>query len=239
MLCSFRDFARLPPDFLRAAFADGTFRLGCEKAAAIVLTSWSVYPYMTDCWKFLQEETLAGLTNRPRIFLDLADPASRQPQTLHAMMDVLAGFEKIGPTTLSLNGNEANRLALALGLQEAKDPDDDFQRLAGELRTRAGIDEVGIHLLNAAIGARKDSACLVHGPHCQRPRKSVGGGDRFNAGWLAGYLLGFEPLERLLLAAATSGFFVRAARSGTLQEIAAFIRRWAAGQQDENPKAFA
>jgi hypothetical protein len=60
----------------------------------------------------------------------------------------------------------------------------------------------------------------------------VGAGDRFNAGWLAGGLLGLAAEERLLLGVAVSGFFVRAARSGSISEIIDFLRCWADGSLD-------
>ncbi len=142
------------------------------------------------------------------------------------MLDALAGFEKVGPTTLSLNGNEANQIARTLGLAEASGEPQDIGRLASELRERAQISEVGIHLIKSATGATATGAVTVNGPFCASPRKSVGAGDRFNAGWLAGALLGLAAEERLLLGAVASGFFVRMARSGTFPEIVDFIRRW-------------
>lgn len=55
MFCSFSHFARFTPDYLAETLADGNYRKACERASAILLTSWSVYPHMTRCWKFLFE----------------------------------------------------------------------------------------------------------------------------------------------------------------------------------------
>ena len=230
MFCSVSHFARFTPGYLAEEMADGSYRRACAAAAGIVLTSWSVYPHMTECWKFLQREIFSGLKHRPKIFLDLADPASRAPGDLLGMLDALGGFEKVGPTTLSLNGNEANQIARALGMAEATGEPHDVERLAAALHERAQISEVGIHLTQSATGATAAGAVTVKGPFCASPRKSVGAGDRFNAGWLAGGLLGLPADERLLLGVAASGFFVRAARSGTFPEIVDFIRRWADGR---------
>jgi hypothetical protein len=232
IFCSFSHFADFTPDYLARQTADGNYRKACEQAAGIILTCWSVYPHMTECWKFLQQEIFSGLTHRPRFFLDLADPASRAPDDLVGMMDVLAGFEKIGPTTLSLNGNEANQIARALGLAEATYDPREVEQLALNLRARAQISEVGIHLTKSATGATVDGAITVNGPFCPNPRKSVGAGDRFNAGWLAGGLLGLSMEERLLLGVVASGFFVRAARSGSFPEILCFLQCWADNSLD-------
>jgi sugar/nucleoside kinase (ribokinase family) len=232
MLCSFSHFTNFTPEYLSAQMADGLFRRACENSSALVLTSWSVYPHMTECWKYLQREQLAGIKNRPRIFLDIADPASRSPEDLCRMADALAGFEAIGPTTLSLNSNEATQLAGALSLRTADSAPEDVEKLAAQLQERLGIDEVGIHLIKSATAADSGGAVTVAGPHCTKPMKSVGAGDRFNAGWLAGSLLGLASADRLLFAVAVSGFFVRNARSGTFPEIIKFLRDWSAGVID-------
>ena len=229
MFSSVSHFAGLTPDYLMRVLEAGNYQKACGGAAGILLTSWSVYPHMTACWKFLQREVFARLRHRPRFFLDLADPASRAPEDLVGMLEALAGFETIGPATLSLNGNEANQLARALRLTEASPDPRDLERLAGELRRRAQISEVGIHTIKSATGATAAGAATVNGPYCANPRKSVGAGDRFNAGWLAGGLLGLSEEARLLLGVAASGFFVREARSGSLPEIIEFLRRWENG----------
>lgn len=232
MLCSFSHFANFTPEYLANQMSDGSFRRACENSAALVLTSWSVYPHMTECWKYLQREQLAGLKNYPRIFLDIADPASRTPEDLTRMADTLAGFEAVGPTTLSMNSNEANQLAGALGLSVEGSEPEATECLAAQLRERLGIAEVGIHLIKSATAADASGVVTVAGPHCPKPLKSVGAGDRFNAGWLAGSLLGLDAADRLLFAVAVSGFFVRNARSGTFPEIIKFLRDWSAGAID-------
>lgn len=232
MLCSFSHFAKFTPALLRERLAASRYAERVRVASAIVFTSWSVYPHMTECWRFLQSEVLAELSHRLRIFLDLADPASRTPADLREMVGALAGFEAIGPTTLSLNGNEANQIALALSLEPAGQEPGEVRRLASEIRKIARISEVGIHLIKFAVSAVFDGTFHVSGPHCERPKKSVGAGDRFNAGWLAGALLGLADTERLLLGVAVSGFFVRHARSGNFSEILRFLHDWHGGTID-------
>jgi len=65
------------------------------------------------------------------------------------------------------------------------------------------------------------------GPYCAHPKKSTGAGDRFNAGYSTGLMLGFDPEDCLLLGCAASGFFVRQARSANIAELAEFMEAWA------------
>lgn len=48
MFCAFNHFAGFTPEYLGEQFADGALFAACQQAQGIALTSWSVYPYMTD-----------------------------------------------------------------------------------------------------------------------------------------------------------------------------------------------
>jgi hypothetical protein len=226
MFCSFSHFTNLTPVHFERTGLGARLRESVTDARALVLTSWSVYPHMTGCWEYLQREALAGLPNRPLIFLDVADPASRSRGDIQSMLSALGGFEKIGPAVLSLNLNEANRLGAACDLPPANPEPAELLKLAGALREHTGISEVGIHLVDRAVSASASGAYHVTGPYCANPRKSVGAGDRFNAGWLAAHLLDLPPEASLLFASAVSGFFVRNARSGSFPEILEFLKSW-------------
>ena len=224
MLAFLSHFAKFTPDFLREQLADGVYLKACQQAQAICFTCWSLYPYMTDCWKYLQQEVLNGLTHRPHIYIDLADPASRSQEDIQAMLDSLQGFEAVGRVTLSLNGNEGNQVARQLGLEEAGSDADSLNRLAREIRERLQISELGIHLVKSATASTAEGETTVEGPYCDKPKKSVGAGDRYNAGYIAGLTLDLPVEQRLLLGTLSSGFFVREARSATAEELIQFIK---------------
>jgi len=61
--------------------------------------------------------------------------------------------------------------------------------------------------------------------YCAQPKKSTGAGDRFNAGFCLGSLLGLEASGRLALGCAASSFFIRNGRSAGRAELAAFLER--------------
>ena len=233
MLCETAHLSGLSPEMLGQPAMLLRLRQAFQDAQAILLTAWSVYPRMTDCWQILQREVLGHGAHRPRIFIDLADPAGRNSTDILAMLKAMPGFNTAGPVTLSLNGNEAQRLAQVLEIAPADlNQKASVENLALALQNKIGVDEVGIHTIRTATAANAQGIATVSGPFCPRPRRSVGAGDRFNAGWLAGHLLGLENTDRLRLGCAVSGSFVRTTHSPGPDDLIHFLRQWAAGTLD-------
>jgi hypothetical protein len=228
MFSAVEQLGEIDAPLVERALAEGAFARACAAADLVAFTNWTLYPHMTACWKLVQERVLAGLTRRPWLFLDLVDPSSRSVADVRAMLDVVGGFERSCRTVLGVNLTEAGVLGRILGIGAP-----DAERIAEhaqELRGALGISQVVVH--NAKITAVADSAgaiACVPGPFCERPRKTTGAGDRFNAGYCLGLMLGLEAEPRLALASATSGFFIRQARSATLADTVRFVEDWSHG----------
>lgn len=202
------------------------FARSCGEARLIALTDWTLYPKMTDCWQYLQQHVLPEVRQRPWIFVDLVDPASRSLEDKLAMLTTLTGFEPAGPTVLGLNGNEANQVATLLGLAPTDEAPGSIAALASAIRARLNLTQVVIHLPRRAAAADRDGAVSLEGPYCLNPMKSTGAGDRFNAGYATGLLLNGSLADCLTLGCACAGFFVRHGRSGSLAELAAQLEAW-------------
>ncbi len=229
MFSAVEQLREFTPEAVRVRLADGAYLQASRSARVIALNNWTLYPNMTGVWKMLIEEVFSKLENRPAFFFDLVDPSSRSETDIRKMIDTLPLFQACGPVTLGLNGNEAEILARVTGIGSATSDILDTARLAEDLRKCIGISEVIIHRNHFAGGACDAGRATVMGPHCARPKKSTGAGDRFNAGYVLG-LLGEGDLEvRLTLGCAVSGFFVREARSPTRSEIFDFLTSWEAG----------
>lgn len=226
MFSSVRQLADFTAADVRERLKDGAYLAACRGAAVIALTDWTLYPHMTEVWQLLQKEVYAHMTHRPHFFLDLVDPSTRPAAEILAMLETLPGFEPHGPVTLGLNCNESNILARLLKLPEADHEMDDFERLAADLRRCIGISTVIIHRPRFAVAAGAEEAAQISGPHCAKPLKSTGAGDRFNAGYCLGLLAGGTLRDCLVLGCATSGFFVRNARSASRAELAGFLQNW-------------
>lgn len=224
MFSSASQLAELTAEHASTLLADGAYAAACRDAQLIALTDWTLYPHMTAVWQLLQTEVYAKLTHRPRFFIDLVDPSSRAEADIRAMLATLPEFDRHGPLTLGLNGNEANILARLLNLPPCDQtiPVSSLP-LARALREELNISEVVIHHIKSAAASGPDGDAVRLGPFCEQPRKSTGAGDRFNAGYALGVLLGLSPDDRLLCACAGSGFFVRETRSASLAELADFL----------------
>ncbi len=213
---------------LERHLADGVYASACASAALIALTNWSLYPRMTACWELLAERVFAVLPERPRLFIDLVDPASRSVAEIDGMLLVLRRLQAVGEVTLSVNLNEGARLAKHLHLPWlVTAADRELGATATAVRQALGIQALVVH--NARWNAYADERLTLAtpaGPFCAEPVKTTGAGDRFNAGYGLAWALGLSPGARLLLGCAVAGVFIRLGRSPTLAQVAEFLRQW-------------
>lgn len=217
--------AAFTPKDLARRLKDGIFAGACREARLIALTDWTLFPHMTACWRLLQDEVFSEVARDTPIFLDLVDPASRSADDVREMLEVLPGFQDCGPTTLGLNVNEANHLAGLLGLAVPPelDPDETLKQ-AVRLKETLALAGIVVHSHRFAVAASEDGEALATTFYETHPLKSTGAGDRFNAGYTAGIILGLSVEERLVLANAVAGCYVRSGMSPSLGEVRDFLR---------------
>ncbi len=229
MFSSVSQLGELSADYVQKAIDEGKILQSCQQAELIAITNWTLYPHMTACWQVFQREVLAKCSYKPYIFVDLVDPRSRSEEDIRAMLNTLSTFANHARPVLGLNINEANAVAKLFGIDAVDDDGEAMTKQAAAIREALGIEQVVIHAIKVAAMASKNASAIATGPFCPKPLKSVGAGDRFNAGYCAALLLGLEPQQCLLLGNVSSGYFVRKAQSGSVEELAAFTQQWAAG----------
>lgn len=224
MFSAVSQLQKFNPEALAGYLEDGVFATACAEAKLIAITDWTLYPHMTACWEYLLERVFQKLPETPGFFFDLVDPSTRSDEDVSGMLEVLKRFGDCGHVTLGLNQNEANILSTLSGgaTVKAVDPDTALQQCK-ELQTALNLDAVVIHSIRYAVASENGVAGSVWGPYCENPKKSTGAGDRFNAGYALGCVLECALEDRLTLASASSGFFVREARSPSLPELSAFL----------------
>lgn len=212
---------------VREQLANSAFEASCRSATLIAMTDWSLFPRMTEVWKLLIESVYKKLDTSPRFFIDLVDPSSRSASDLSEMLQTLSELQRCGPVTLSLNFHEANLVAGSCDAPKLDHPSPEVAQIqASSIRLSLEIDHVVIHNPRYATVSDASETTILSTRYCENPLKSTGAGDRFNAGYILGQLLGESRKNRLALGCAASGHFVRTAQSPSLEDLARFLASW-------------
>ena len=204
-----------------------------DEANIFVSANWTMILGMTKIWKYLISTILPQISVRAeqrQLFIDLADPAKRSDLDLQEAIITLADLSRFYTITLGLNELEAKRIAHLfnhtipvqdLGLSREK-----IVSLAAFIQSKTGFETIVIHTTKYAAACTKDENIHVDGPFCKAPFLTTGGGDNFNAGFLFGRGLKLSLDECLLLAVATSGYYIRVGKSPTIADLISFLRSW-------------
>jgi hypothetical protein len=203
---------------------------------AIAMVNWTMTMGMTEIWRRLAGEVLPGLrSDRPLIFVDLADPAKRTVEDLRAAFAALQDLQRHADVLLGMNGAELRQVLAALALDvPANEPEWEGARRGCELvQQKLGISWAMCHLVKSAACAWGVSAKHAAGSvgadgfFEAKPKITTGAGDHFNAGFVAALLAGLEPVQALLIGGATSGYYVRTAVSPSREQVVGFLRQHA------------
>jgi len=201
-----------------------------DKADLFVSANWTMIVPMTDTWNWLIREIFPHIKKKTRIgFFDLADPAKRSPRDLQLALKTLSKMQKHLSVHLGLNVAESEQVAKALGyrsLKEIKNKKKMLCAYATWIRKQLDISQVVIHATDFALSASSTACATIDGPYCVHPKLSTGGGDNFNAGYCFASALELTQDEALLLGSATSGYYVRNAKSPTLSNLIKFLKDW-------------
>ncbi|MDD3170106.1 MAG: PfkB family carbohydrate kinase [Eubacteriales bacterium] len=198
----------------------------------LVFSNWSMILGMNQIWEEFLKTVAPGIhTSGKTVFFDLADPEKRTKEDLQIALSHIASFTKAGfRVTLSMNLKEACEISEALGKVIPDYQTAETKDLLYFLSVKLGIYCIVIHLTDRACCLHNGSFYEVPGPYCREPKLTTGAGDNFNAGFLYGMIQEFSFVDCLYLGCATSGFYVRNARSPVIQELIGFLTLW-----KENP----
>jgi sugar/nucleoside kinase (ribokinase family) len=193
-------------------------------ATLIGMLNWTMLPRVGEIWDKLLEEVLPAAPKAGRtLFIDLADPEKRTREDLRAALQTVSRFQEQVDVILGLNLKEATQVAGVLGLPDRADREATIEQDAVEIRNTLGLACVVIHPRKAAAAATETESARFPGPFVQLPKISTGAGDHFNAGFCLGRILGMGLEESLCSGVASSGYYVRTARSASALELAGFI----------------
>ena len=159
------------------------------------------------------------------VFFDLADPAKRSRDDLLAVLKLIAKYEKHSRVILGLNLGEARQVSEVLGLGPVDETYGTVAHAASRIREALKVDTVVVHPVEFAAAADASGATHVVGPFTAKPKITTGAGDHFNAGFCIGRLLGLDLAGSLQTGVATSGFYVRTAKSPGIADLVKFLRQ--------------
>lgn len=194
-------------------------------ASLIALVNWTMLTHMTAIWSKIYTRIAPELGGERRwLFIDLADPAKRDKEDIAAALKQITKFEKYFRVILGLNLQEARQIGEVLGIKLAEDNYEAVTQHAKMIRETLQIDTVVIHPTQFAAAADASGAAHVVGPFTAKPKITTGAGDHFNAGFCVGRLLGADLESSLQIGVATSGYYVRQAKSPRLEDLKKFLQ---------------
>lgn len=204
-----------------------------DESRLIGFANWTMLPHMSDIWDSILHKVIPILklnTKDKLLFFDLADPEKRSKEDILHALSLIKQFGAYFKVVLGLNKKEACEIAEIIGFEVNDYEKQDLRFLNECIRNYLSIFCCVIHPVKEACAAVDGGYFCVAGPYCQKPKITTGAGDNFNAGFLFGLLLGADTESSLLMGTIASGYYVRQAKSPTLQQVLDFIDQWILGQ---------
>jgi len=169
---------------------------------------WSLLPAFDEIMEGICANLPAGGKTR-RFFFDFADFRKKDQASLEYTLEKLRAFNGTYPMTLSVNEHEAATL-FAMYNETLDDVGRSIQEKTEVVRQQIGLDEFVIHTPHYAVAAASDEApAYAESVFCEKPVRTAGAGDTFNGGYMAARLAGLGITERLHVANAAVGHFLR------------------------------
>ena len=194
-------------------------------SSLIAMVNWTMLPNMSAILQKVLTRIAPKLEGVKRwVFFDLADPAKRTSADIEALLKLVTKFEKYFNVILGLNLQESRQIGTVLGITLADESFENVTVHAAEIREALGIHTVVIHPTSFAAAADATGAAHAVGPFTPKPKITTGAGDHFNAGFCTGRLLDAGLAESLQLGVATSGYYVRHAKSPRLDDLKKFLQ---------------
>ncbi|QOX62154.1 carbohydrate kinase family protein [Anoxybacterium hadale] len=199
-----------------------------EDCSHLVFSNWSMIVGMNQIFREFLKQVAPNISAAEKsAFFDLADPEKRTQEDLQTALSYIMKFTEAGfRVTLSMNLKEACEICEVLGKEIPDYRCADTRELLEYLSTCLPLFCTVIHLVDRACCLHDNEYCEVMGPYCREPKLTTGAGDNFNAGFLYGLIRDLSFTDCLCLGCASSGFYVRHAKSPGLQELKDFLVLW-------------
>lgn len=196
-----------------------------SESSLISLVNWTMLPHMNGIFQKILARVAPQLEGEKRwMFFDLADPAKRTRDDIAGVLKIIVKFQKYFRVVLGLNLNESRQIGEVLGIAACGNAPEQVTAHAARIREKLKIETVVVHPTHFAVAADANGATFVAGPYTAKPKITTGAGDHFNAGFCIGRLLKGDLATSLQIGVATSGFYVRQAKSPRLEDLKKFLQ---------------
>ncbi len=197
-----------------------------RQASLIALVNWTMLTQMGAIWQKIGTRIAPQLKGDRRwLFIDLADPAKRSCEDIKLALKQVAKFEKHFRVIFGMNLQESRQVGEVLGFAPPEETYGAVTHHASLIQEALKVHTVVIHPTQFAAAASGGSAAHVVGPFTVQPKITTGAGDHFNAGFCVGRMLALDLEASLQLGVATSGFYVRHAKSPSVANLRKFLAK--------------
>jgi sugar/nucleoside kinase (ribokinase family) len=190
----------------------------------ISFLNWSEIEHSSEIWRGILDEIVPSVMpigKKLPFFTDFSDCSRRSASEIINAIELLSRFREYFKVILSLNHNEADLVAVALGLSQNYS-DEDFVKSLYKL---TNTDILIIHRTEDAIAYDGVEFKKCETFLCKDPVILTGGGDNFNAGFCMAQLMGSGLFNSLLTANAVSGYYVKNGISPDIKGLTEFLKQ--------------
>lgn len=195
-----------------------------QKSSLIALLNWTMLIGMTRIFEELLKKVMP-LVRGPRwMFFDMGDPAKRTREDIAYAAGLVSRFQQHADVILGLNLSEAQQIGEVLGFGPCEESPEEVGEYAANIRYKLGLHTVFIHPVPFSVAADANGIVSVAGAVVDKPKIVTGAGGYCSAGFCIGRMLG-APLDiSLQLGVSTSGYYVRTAKSPSVEDMVSFLR---------------
>jgi hypothetical protein len=187
------------------------------------------YWSLTSNFDGLLKGFMSRYTNtRPprRMFFDFADIKKKSAESFMTSLELIRSYSDKIPMTFSLNEHEVMELLLRIGVDKPAYTPAAIASALTIARKKIGFDELVVHTpdFGAASSASEGEATALQEKQTKIVRLA-GAGDSFNGGYLCASLGSLPLKKRLVMANATTAFFVTHGTTPTREELIVQIEK--------------
>jgi sugar/nucleoside kinase (ribokinase family) len=202
-------------------------RIGTQKmiqifneSAFISLLNWSELKGSTSIWQGVIQNILplCSFDCKKSMLVDLSDCSLRDKEEIDEMLDLLKMFSSYYDIIFSLNKNEIEQLGKLANISS-----NTLKGTAMQLANKLKVKYLVVHINNGCFVVYGQEYTYIENLLISLPKILTGGGDNFNAGFTFAYLAGLTLKECLIVANATSGFYVAHGYSPSKTELLEWI----------------